>query len=178
MLVQPIGPDAAGLRHEISRLNERLAEELQAANRKIGAKVSGDARRILNEKVYSVEIPLKKRVPATVQAKHRGTSRQTVGGAAVRRWRRSGQLLAEESYVLSKDKIGSPAVILINRKAYAVYRDDLGRPGHRQSGEQSGKSPTREVHWQEEAVKQNLDFIRETYEGALSRALERTVKLR
>lgn len=57
------------------------------------------------------------------------------------KWKRTRKLYGGERYELR----GKDTVAVVNRVTYAVDRDNLGRPGHRQPN-----NPARIVHWQEE----------------------------
>lgn len=158
----------------VAELNAALERELRAANGRIGARVSGDARRILNEKVYSVEIPFRTGATASQRRRFAGTSRQIERGRRFRRWTRTGDLLRAETWALRTEGRGAHAVVLTNGMAYAVYRHDLGTDrSSRKAGEQTGQSPTRVCEWQREAVAKNRDWIREQYAAAVERALGR-----
>ncbi|MDO8607691.1 MAG: hypothetical protein Q7R40_14225 [Phaeospirillum sp.] len=159
------------LRDVAAHLNQRLEEELRAANQRIGAKLNAEAKRIMVRDIYSVEAPFLKRATEKERAKFAGTSRQRNRGRRIRRWVRSGDLLNNERVAFRTEDRGVFSVVLVNAMEYATPRYVLGLPGHRQAGEQSGESPTRSVQWQEQAVEEQQVWIRVQYEQAIERAL-------
>lgn len=93
------------------------------------------------------------------------------------RWKRTENLKRQENfdYGASRDEV---FVRLFNNAEYAIHRNNLGLPGHRQSGEQSGNSPTESVQWQEEAVDDERSNIEDEFSDAVDRAFEQIRKRR
>ena len=165
------GPNLGALAREMERMNGRLAEELRDANRRIGIHVSGTAKRILQEKVYNVPIPLKASVERRTAPNATIRSKTTKGSKG--KWTRTGNLKRMETYAFRSEDRGVFSVVLVNSANYSAARNELGRSGKRKI-----RSPgVLSVQWQEEAAKRDTAFIRATYEQAISKALERTVKL-
>lgn len=180
----------------VAEMNDALERELKAANAQIGAKLNGEAKRLLSEEVYSVPIPFTKaanRGSATQKAlsektKKRifETSTQRLKGQVIRKWRRGGTLLHGEQWKYLGT--GEQGVILTNNTAYAAPRNALGGPNPpNRAGRKAGiqrpqpktpdaeKSKTRPIQWQLKAVEQNKDWIRLQYVGAIGRAIGRQV---
>ncbi len=183
-----------GLRDYLEEFERILEEELRKAFRRIGARVNRTAKEILSKEVYSVEIPFRKRLrgelaqkarrqvggsksisEADLLARVKGKFGGTSSGQPFRRWEREGDLIGKESWETLADEIG---IMLVNSSGHARARNALGgppdiNPAGRRSGQQSGLSPTREVHWQQQAVEQEREWIAQELQAAVRRALER-----
>lgn len=117
--------------------------------------------------------------PAEVLQKVREKFGGSSSGQPFRRWKRTGDLLGKEMWrALDGGEIG---VALVNASGHARPRNALGgKPGPpdynqagRRSGQQSGLSPTKEVHWQREAAKREQPFIAQELRRAFGRAWRR-----
>ncbi len=190
------GSDFEDAQEALAEVQAELAVKLLQAARRIGARVNATAKRKLKTGVYDVEIPFRKRLRGERLEKAR---RQVGAGAAAteeqvlervrkrfggsssgqpfRRWTRTGYLLGQEGFEVREADDG-PEVILYNAASYAGARNALGGPASinkagRKSGEQSGNSPTKEVHWLTEAAEQEAEWIGQQWEEAARRAFER-----
>lgn len=152
------------LSREVAQVNARLRRELQQAARRVGATVSGEAKRVMQEDVYNVPIPLKSSADRKLAASAKIRTRTTKGKHG--QWRRTGNLKRQENWLVEAES-GGINVILVNNAAYAAARSDLGTS--RSSRQPRGN--TRSVQWQEEAVRRRRDWIRDQYQEAIRRAL-------
>jgi len=189
--------DLEGMADYVRDLDNLLSRELEdAMRRRIGPKLSADAKRILSARVYGVEIPFRKRLrgkllakarrqvgggkkatPEDVLAKVKGKFGGGSSGQPFRRWERAGDLIGAEGYEVRTDG-GDVELVLTNISGHARARNALGGPdppnrAGRRAGEQSGLSPTKEVHWQQEAVAASRDWIRREILAAVGRAWEK-----
>lgn len=129
-------------------------------------------------------VRFKKQLTDLQKEKYFKSSRQSLNGMIFRKWRRSGDLLNNERVVFPNPEGGIHSVMLVNSMSYAAARYALGGPNPpNEAGRKAGvqqtqknveaneKSNTRSVQWQEQAVKESRDWIRQQYELAISRAL-------
>jgi hypothetical protein len=170
------------LLRQLERLNADLTEEIERANERIGAKVSGDAKRLLQSEVYSVPIPLRASADRRLGPSAAVRSKTTKGSRG--QWRRTGNLLRQETYRVSLD---GASVILFNNAEEALPRAALGmenppNAAGRKAGEQrpqtekpeAQRSKTKAVgNWQTRAVEANRRLIGQEYEAGVARALEK-----
>jgi|GEM_PF-3832950 len=157
---------------------DAVAGELAAAAREIAREVNAEAKRIMVEEIYSVEIPLK--ASAEREIRERGAIRRAAGiprplseAARARlgqraskgkygQWKRTGALLASE-----KARARGPVVILVNSRRYASARYFLGTP----EGRPIRSKGVRSVQWQAKAVQRMRQRILERRRQAVLRAL-------
>ena len=154
----------------MERRRDAVIRELSAEAPRIGAVVSGEAKRIMQTEIYNVPIPAKAYLMPLGTGGRRsrqgikpGDSRlgtTTKGGLG--RWTRTGHLKRSELW-----RVRGPVVTLTNNANYAAARNALGTPGHRQI-----KSPgVRSVQWQQKAVLRQRAAILRMRKAALWRAL-------
>lgn len=169
---------------ELERLDALLVTELRKANQDIGARVSGDAKRIIASEINAVPIPLTRGADAKLGANSKRRTSTTKGKHG--QWSRTGNLLRAESFALGIEGQGAVSVTLHNNANYSAARSALGGPNPpnaagRKAGEQrpqsdvpvAQRSKTKAVgNWQERAVQINRDWITRRYEQAIAKALE------
>lgn len=135
-----------------------VVRELTQAAREIGAEVSGESKKVLQEEVYDVPIPFKASATGTQRKKLAGKTTKGKAGA----WSRTGNLKRQENFTVE-----GPTVVLRNNAKYAVARFNLGTASGRPI-----KSPgVQSVQWQVEAVANKRTRIIEIRRRALLRAL-------
>lgn len=145
----------------VGELNAALERELRAANQRIGLHLNGQAKKLLQEEVYNVPIPLlasadrtfdMARVPEQLRpfvkeakfkkalgAKNKVREQTTKGQYG--QWERTRFLRDQEMFTLTTDSRGAGGVVLTNNANYAAARAALGGPNPpnragRKAGEQ------------------------------------------
>lgn len=145
----------------VGELNAALEKELRAANTRIGLQMNAEAKKLLQEEIYNVPIPLlasadrtfdMARVPEQLRpflkeakfkralgVKNKVRSQTTKGRYG--QWQRTANLLRQEMFTLTIDSRGAGGVILTNNANYAAARAALGGPNPpnragRRAGEQ------------------------------------------
>jgi hypothetical protein len=124
---------------EIARRLERRAQafgsQLRGAQDRIRSEVGEESRRLLATRIYAKPIP-------------------RAGKSGRPQWTRSGAL-----YRAERAEIRQGNVVLSNTAPHAKSRRDLGTPGGRPIRTPGVES----VQWQEEALRNKLERIREFY---------------
>ena len=154
----------------LAGFGEELERELWRAAQRVKAQLVGDARRHIITEIYNVPIPLKAGSEKTLSPKAAVRAKTTKGKHG--RWQRFRGLINNENADVTRVS-GDVLARLFNNADYAIHRNSLGTPGHRRSGQQSGNSLTRSVQWQEWAVRDNRDFIRDEFSAAIRRVFKR-----
>lgn len=141
---------------------QAVKRELTAAAREIAPALRRENRKILQEKIYSVEIPFNAKATARDRKRYAGTSRQTARGEEIRQWRRTGELLRRE-----QAKAEGAVVILFNPVSYAGARYRLGT----EEGRKIRTPGVQSVQWHREALDKRRTWIREVRRRHVLRAL-------
>lgn len=146
---------------KMRRRKERLAGELGKAARELGPELSAEAKRIQQERIYNVPIPLKKTADRKLGANASIRRRTTKGSLG--QWQRTGNLKRSEGW-----RVQGVTLWLTNNAEYAGARYALGTPGGRPIRTPSVQS----VQWHQEAITKKRERILEVRRRALLKALQ------
>lgn len=138
----------------------RVIQELSQAAKTLGAEISGESKRILQNEIYNVPIPLKKSADRRLGPDAKIRSKTTKGKLG--KWQRTGNLKRSESYTTE-----GATIILRNNARYAAARYVQGLPGRRPVVSEGVQS----VQWQEEAIRKLRRRIIEVRRQAVRRGL-------
>lgn len=179
-----LSTNAGDILRKMNARKGRVVAELTREAGTIAAVLGADAKRILQDEVYNVPIPLKasadrhtdlSKVPAHLRpfvlarrqfknplaADSRLRQKTTKGKAG--RWKRSGNLKRSETA-----RADGPNVVLQNNASYSLARNNLGTPAGRKI-----KSPgIRSVQWQAKAVQLRRQWILERRRAAVLRGFQ------
>lgn len=159
-----ISSNAAAVFLRMAARPEAVRRELETAARRLAPRLNRAAKKILNRRIYSKEIPFKKSTSAKTRAQQAGTSKQTKGGKATRLWRRTGELLRRERALAD-----GMAVVMVNDVAYAVPRYMLGTA----EGRDIRSAGVESVQWHAEALVEEREAVLDERRQAVLRALKR-----
>lgn len=181
-----IRTNAREIAGRMRRRQDAVIRELSTEARRIGAVVSGEAKRILQADIYNVPIPLLASAERDFAergaikraryrtGKRRGEKMRALSPAALDalqakatkgqygQWERSGNLKRQELW-----RTRGPVVILTNNAEYAIHRYRLGTPGRRKIRSPGVKS----VQWQYKAALRKREAILRMRKAALWRAI-------
>lgn len=126
---------------------ENLREAQARIIEEIGAFAIKTSKDLLQEQVYEHPIP---------------KSRNFFTGRLRQQWRRTGRLKRNEKLYYKRG--GTPAAILRNVTPYAVYRHEMGYPGHRNT-----RWP---AHWRDDTIRKVRAYSRKRWRFELVRAYQ------
>ena len=138
----------------------RVRSELERAARDISNELTGEAKRVLQDEVYNVPIPLKASADRRLSPTAAVRSKTTKGKLG--QWTRTGNLKRRE-----RGKAQGPVVIMENTARYSLARHNLGTSKGRQIRSKGVKS----VQWHGEAIKRKRGYILKRRRDAVLRAL-------
>jgi len=156
----PRSHNAADILRRMKRRRADVVRNLSQAARTLGAEISGESKRVMQEGIYNVPIPLKASAEKQLGANAKVRSATTKGKHG--KWSRTGNLKRAESWTTE-----GATIILRNNAKYAAARYVQGLPGRRPV-----VSPgVRSVQWQEEAILNMRRRIIEVRRQAVRRGL-------
>lgn len=142
-----VSTNGAEIARKLKRRADAFGSRLRGVQDRIRSEVLEESRRVLATEIYAIPIP---RRPRSGKPK----------------WTRKGGLYASEGV-----RIEGGNVVLFNHSDHAKQRHDLGTPAGRPI-----RSPgVRSVQWQEKAVRNKLERIREFYREMNRRIAEGSV---
>lgn len=179
-----LSTNARNILRKMEQRKDAVVRELTREAGTIAAVLGGDAKRILQDEIYNVPIPLKasadrhtdlSKVPVHLRpfvlarrqfrnplAVDSALRRQTTKGRAGK-WRRTGNLKRMETA-----KAEGPHVVLRNNARYSLARNNLGTSAGRKIRSPGVKS----VQWQKQAVENRREWILERRRAAVLRGLQ------
>jgi hypothetical protein len=137
-----------------------VALQSQASARELAPELAAEARRIIQEEIYSPPIPLKAKAPG----KFANTRTKQVGGRSIRQWERTGELLRGEKAVTR-----GVTIILTNNAKHGGPRHRLGTPQGRAIRSPGVKS----VQWRTQTLENMRARIVEVRRQGVLRGLRR-----
>lgn len=152
--------NAAKLVRKMRARRAAVERELKAAGRVLAPALNAEAKRIMQEQIYNVPIPLKKssdRSLPTNAAVRRKTTKGKHG-----KWQRTGALKRRET----ARPVGM-TVVLENRQRYAPARHALGTS----EGRRIVSPGVQSVQWQTEALANKRAFVLQVRRRHVLRAL-------
>jgi hypothetical protein len=157
-----ISSNVAAIQRRMERRRTLVVQELERAAVILGGRLSGQSKRLMQENIYDIPIPLKRASDRMLPRSSPIRQRTTKGKHG--RWWRTGNLKRSEGW-----RTLGPSIILTNNALYAVYRYWLGT----RRGRRIRTRGIRSIQWQARAVRTMWNQVMAVRREALVRALTR-----
>lgn len=155
--------NSAVLWKRMQKRREVIVRELERAAVLIGARLSAAAKKVMQEQIYDVPIPLRRSSDRLLARDSPIRKRTTKGRHG--QWFRTGNLKRSEGW-----RVEGTTIILANNAIYSAARHALGSS---RSSRKIRSRGVRSVQWQTQAIRENREEILRIQREAVVRTFAR-----